>query len=670
MGPNIMAFMISLLVAVIGGLNIIASEDVTTSDMMTSMPTEISINKLGFVSQELSFRLGDKAMWAHDVTSMSSQVVVVPTDCSADGDNSSNICLQWPNDRRLTVTSEVIGFEQDVQCYNINWQAIDSQDQVLTDCFDIGSSHWYGGYQDTNQYWPFERNSLNQSDYLSHDGFYPGIGNVLERYFVSSTGIGIFVDNDVPLYFSLNRPKQGQMCFTAKYTPSPYLNPTNKLPSLKYTVCDSRNVKVTHIAMSEMFIPRPTGIPHADVFRYPIWSTWAQYHYDINQVNVLQYAKDIKHYNFTCAQVEIDDVWTPHYGDYEFDTAKFPNAAQMIADIKKLGYNVTVWVHPFFNNDGEGFREAEAKGYLVKKFNSDTAELTSWWNGETSGILDVSNTEAVTWFLGKMEHLRTEYGVDSFKFDAGEINWMPSSYSVANMTENPSDMYPREYVKMAAKADLTNRQEVRSAYRSQDLPIFVRQMDKRSTWTGEGSFETVIPGALTLGIIGYPFVLPDMVGGNAYGTNYPDAELYIRWMQVNAFLPGLQLSIVPWEFDENVINLSRKYAELHSQIADSLIDFAIKAVQTGNPIIRPLWWINPENETALTCNDQFLLGDRYLVAPIIKQNARSRDIFIPSGRWLDMLHGNGTVITGPTMLTDYRVELEDLAYFQNMNYVS
>lgn len=637
----------------------------TDSGPSTKWPQSVGNVQVG---KNLHFRLGHKLMWTHDKSTMSDPNSI-PVNCPQ---TDEDLCLEWTNDRRLTVTVEPSSPDDGVQCYVIKWEALRDVGQQLQDCFDVSSSHWFGGYEDTYQFWPFERNSLNLSDYLSHDGFYPGIGNVVERYFVSSTGAGMFFENNVPLYFSLNRPNDGEMCFMAKYESIPYPNLYNRLPYLQYTLCDGSNVKVTHNAMSAKFIPRPTGIPHADVFKYPIWSTWAQYHYDINQNNVLDYAKDIKNYDFPCSQVEIDDVWTPHYGDYDFDTAKFPKATDMVDSIKQLGCKVTVWVHPFFNNDGEGFREAEAKGYLYKNTEGNETALTSWWNGKTSGLLDVSNPDAVDWFLQKLEHMKTAYHVDSFKFDAGELSWVPDTYSVANMTENPCDIYPREYVRMAARADLTNRQEVRSGYRSQELPIFVRQIDKRSTWTGEGSFETIIPGALTMGLIGYPFVLPDMVGGNAYGTNYPDPELYIRWMQLNVFLPGFQLSIVPWEFDDAVVNISRQYVEMHIEIADSLIYFANQSVQTGDPIIRPLWWIDPESETALTTSDEFLVGDQYLVAPIVKENARSRDIYVPTGQWVDMLKGNGTdpVITGPTVLSNYPVELEELAYFQNVKYIN
>ena len=76
--------------------------------------------------------------------------------------------------------------------------------------------------------------------------------------------------------------------------------------------------------------------------------------------------------------------------------------------------------------------------------------------------------------------------------------------------------------------------------RSQDKPIMFRMLDRQSTWGDQRAIRTVIPCTLTLGLIGYLFVLPDMVGGNGVdgevgyldSATYPDPELYVRWLQV------------------------------------------------------------------------------------------------------------------------------------------
>ena len=42
-------------------------------------------------------------------------------------------------------------------------------------------------------------------------------------------------------------------------------------------------------------------------------------------------------------------------------------------------------------------------------------------------------------------------------------------------------------------------------------------------------------------LLGFPFCLPDMIGGNAYFGQRPDQELMVRWTQVNALMPAMQV---------------------------------------------------------------------------------------------------------------------------------
>ena len=73
--------------------------------------------------------------------------------------------------------------------------------------------------------------------------------------------------------------------------------------------------------------------------------------------------------------------------------------------------------------------------------------------------------------------------------------------------------------------------EVRTARHTQHLPIFVRMLDKNSRWGYDNGLKSMVTTLLQFSMTGYPFVLPDMVGGNGY-LGVPSRELYIRWMQV------------------------------------------------------------------------------------------------------------------------------------------
>jgi alpha-glucosidase len=109
-------------------------------------------------------------------------------------------------------------------------------------------------------------------------------------------------------------------------------------------------------------------------------------------------------------------------------------------------------------------------------------------------------------------------------------------------------------------------------------------------------------------------------------------------------MPMMQFSLAPWRVDDEYIDIIVKYAKLHSQLGDYIYDLALRSKETGEPIVKPLFFRNPEDENTYTIADQFLLGDKFLVAPVTTENANSRDIYLPQGSWVDFW--NETVYQG------------------------
>lgn len=202
--------------------------------------------------------------------------------------------------------------------------------------------------------------------YVAGDTWNQQYGDVLERLFVSSNGFGIFVYPDVPLYLSFNENDDKRICLAAKYDRYPYFTNDRRPPFLHYEICQGSNILDIWKDMTKRHVQKPRDIPNESLIRNAIWSTWAIYKGDINQTKVLEFAQQIHDYNFPCSQIEIDDNWTPKYGDIDFDKRKFPDPKAMIAELTHLGYRTTVWMHPFFNMDSEAAIYAATKGYLLR----------------------------------------------------------------------------------------------------------------------------------------------------------------------------------------------------------------------------------------------------------------------------------------------------------------
>jgi alpha-glucosidase (family GH31 glycosyl hydrolase) len=108
---------------------------------------------------------------------------------------------------------------------------------------------------------------------------------------------------------------------------------------------------------------------------------------------------------------------------------------------------------------------------------------------------------------------------------------------------------------------------------------------------------------LTLGILGYPFVIPDVIGGNGFmgdnltSTKLPERELYIRWLQLATYLPVMKFSIPPWDYDDQMIEITKDLLKKRESVLPKLLIYLISiscgdTTQPPNPHI-PIPWGTP-----------------------------------------------------------------------------
>jgi hypothetical protein len=462
--------------------------------------------------------------------------------------------------------------------------------------------------------------------------------------------------------------------------------PAVEMLSVRVTLCATENAAAACKMALKTHTP-PRQSPAAEVLRAPIWTTWARYKTKVNESKVLKYAREIADRGLPRSVMEIDDRWQTAYGELSFDEKKFPDPRAMVDELHDLGFKVTVWVHPFVEEKSTAFQEGAAKGYFV---GSDAARsptggfmswlrgvgappvipvapggsapgFFAWWNTPPVAALDVTNPEAVEWFVGRLKALQAATGIDGFKFDAGEPCFLPRNPQTHAPLTTPAD-YTRLYVKNVAGQFAGGVSEVRTGHLTQDVAVLCRMGDRFSTWDAGNGLRSLIPTLLTSGVLGYPFCLPDLVGGNRYFGAAPDSELLVRWTQASVLMPTLQFSIPPWDLDLDAERMVAGALDVRKKMEGLLLSLAEEAAHTLTPICRPLWMLAPHDDQTYEIHDQFALGDHVIVAPVVHKGAKRRDVYLTEGLWRDIMNP-GVVVKGGQWLRGISTPLDYLPVF-------
>jgi alpha-glucosidase (family GH31 glycosyl hydrolase) len=146
----------------------------------------------------------------------------------------------------------------------------------------------------------------------------------------------------------------------------------------------------------------------------------------------------------------------------------------------------------------------------------------------------------------------------------------------------------------------------------------------------------LIPEAIAQGLIGHPFNCPDMIGGGdltSFTGGAPlDQELFARFAQCSALFPMMQFSLAPWRvLDDQHLAAVLAAVRTRQALLPELRTLFADAAQTGGPILRPLAYHYSGYEHV---QDQFLLGEDILCAPVLEPDTTTREVALPPGRWL------------------------------------
>lgn len=448
--------------------------------------------------------------------------------------DGGNIHLKYPGNTELSVS------KWSDECIVFNYST-DFGGHLYASIY-INGAYLYGGAEDDEGRWPLGDTYHQNEEFASAFQFEKG---VLEPYWLLSNGYYIYVDNNVPLFLETKADKMFQLIAKKQ---SPYVK--HGKHSLNFTLCKLKDVYHAQQHAIQHFLGKPSSLPDKRLVTHPVWSTEGKLGNVIDHKKILEFAQEIAKHKLA-GQLRIDKTWEECPGSLK-PNASLLSFKNLTSELKKLNFTVALTIDPYVNDKcDDTFNDGIKNDYFVKNNRGESSV-----NGN-SRFVDLTNPKARDWYLKRLQFLRETYGIDSFKLDSvfgSSPPQPPVYYSVA-------EDHPETIIKGSAKllANLSRSVQTSVARNIQEYGFFVRMLPRASSWNTysiqghNNGLKSIIPTLLQFNIVGYSFVVADKIGGSdGYNRVINDRELYIRWVQLNVFLPTMEFSVPPWDFDDEV----------------------------------------------------------------------------------------------------------------------
>lgn len=439
---------------------------------------------------------------------------------------------------------------------------------------------------------------------------------------------------------------------------------------------------------------RATGLPAL----LPAWGYgfWKSRDIHQHQDEVMEDVHGCRWHDIPVDAVVLDSPWETNYNTWRPNPHQFPDFAGMVRRLHDDGVRTVVWVTPWVNVDSAGGQspsdpasvrmhrrpaETYAEGARTRAFlrppaaevrdharevrgtmrragddelqglpDADFPYLAQWWMGRGSPI-DFTGPGEAWWRAQAEEALRL--GVRGIKADDGEGYYLPEDVRFADGSTGATrawrwgDDYRRSM-----------RRALQNAHPG-DGVLF-----GRSGWTGQQatgmlwggdqasdfwSLRVLLAATVSAAHSGISNWSHDVGGylGDA-GVKRATGELLVRWAQLGCFTPLMQaharLEQEPWTYDHETLALFRGAVLLHEMLVPYVRAAARTAARTGLPIVRPLSLLDPADDRLWSVPDAFAYGPSLVVAPVVDEGVREREVPLPRGSWIEAWSGEEVVV--------------------------
>lgn len=384
-----------------------------------------------------------------------------------------------------------------------------------------------------------------------------------------------------------------------------------------------RTLRQAYLAMHHRDLRTTDKFPPPELFTELVYETAADFGFLQSAADVCAYGRRLLDEGYPPGIMVLGEGWrdAPEYG---FNAPGFTDPDGFVDEMHAMGFKVMLTVTPYVAAWGTEFAALRRDGKLVTA--SDGTPLVISGPDGVFAALDLTVPATAAALKESLSRLRGKYGVDGFRFDCSLLipeiaadTGFATAYLQA-MEDVGADFALTEYMPGQSGFGIARA----AAIRTPQLTETGYAADMIIAGFAAGPFTQVLPAA-----------------GFADGGS--DRE-QIRYALMMAVMPVARIPFAPWKHGFAAAEMKRTLA-FRASLSKYMGAMWSEACKTVEPIVRPMEY-NFSNSGFADCGRQYMLGDKYLIAPALDDSPR-RLVRLPKGVWRDM---SGRKLKGPLVI--------------------
>ncbi|WP_338788098.1 alpha-glucosidase [Metabacillus sp. FJAT-53654] len=337
--------------------------------------------------------------------------------------------------------------------------------------------------------------------------------------------------------------------------------------------------------------------------------------------------------------------------NWQWNENEYPELDKKIPLWKENGIRFLSYINPYVAIEGNLYKVAEKEGYLAL---NDKGEIYLVDFGEFyCGVVDFTNEEACEWYKQVIKENMIDFGIDGWMADFGE--YLPTDVVLKNGVDARimHNAWPTLWAKI-------NYEAVSEAKKLGEVVYFMRAGytgvqkyctmlwggDQSVDWSLDDGLASVIPAALSSGMIGCGLHHSDIGGYTSLHGNKRSKELLMRWSEMGAFTPMMRThegnrpdDCFQYDDDQESLDHLARMTNIFVTLAPYTKSLVKMNSERGIPVQRPLFMHYENDEIAYDLKYQYLYGEDVLVAPVHQENQSEWEVYLPEDTWVHLWSG-------------------------------